>query len=183
MDTRQRIFEAISAERDRQDAKFGVCDHPMVPAVGVDGSARGHLTCVALGITHESLARQESERRFAAGCGTFSDIIKEEFAEFVEACAVDGETSDHAREEAVQNAAVWVAIIEAIDRKRATRAAESVGFPVRDVVGLQPVAGSDDVFLVTLSCGHRRSTRQRHVRYRCFQCSSDGQGAAKDGAR
>ncbi len=120
---REHIFAEIDAEidaeRERQDAKFGVCDHPMVPHVEWPATLRGAAACIALGIPREEVARAASQHYFREGEGTFAHIVVEETAEFVEACATHGDASNEARCEAVQNAAVWVAIVEAIDRKRA----------------------------------------------------------------
>lgn len=124
-DARWRIFDEINQERVRQDQKHGVHDHPMTPDValaranGMRWRPVGHVTCVLLGIVNERDAKTLAQDAFREGRGTFGHIVVEETAEFFGACALHGDLSDKAREEAVQNAAVWVAIVESIDRRRA----------------------------------------------------------------
>jgi hypothetical protein len=121
---RRAIFEEIDAERQRQDARWGEQNHPMIPA-DLETEARAHGTvpaffaCHVLGIDDAKAARDECDREHKAGRGTYTHILVEEAAEFVEACVLHGETSDEARAELVQTVAVGVAMIEAIDRKRA----------------------------------------------------------------
>ena len=117
-------LDAVIAERQRQDAKWGVQNHPMVPA-DVRINARAHnvmpeiFACYALGVQNALLARDECNREHRAGRGTYTHILVEEVAEFVEACVLHGDASDEARAEMVQVAAVALAMLEAIDRKRA----------------------------------------------------------------
>lgn len=118
---RWAIFCDINEERRRQDERFGVCDHPMAPDVSRARSAHASTACSLLCLPDEDRARAASQYAFSKGYGTFGHIVVEETSEFVSACVLDGELSDHAREEAVQNAAVWVAIIESIDRRRAAK--------------------------------------------------------------
>lgn len=121
-DARWRIFDEINQERVRQDQKHGVHDHPMTPSIE-DAESRpvDRVTCATLGMISEGTARAMSRSAFREGRGTFGHIVVEETAEFFGACALRGDLSDEAREEAVQNAAVWVAIVESIDRRRAAR--------------------------------------------------------------
>ena len=120
----RRAIEAVIAERQRQEAKWGPQDHPMVPA-NVAREARNHgaepafFACHVLGIDSAKEARAECDREHKAGRGTYTHIFVEEAAEFVEACVIHGETSDEARAEMVQVAAVALAMLECIDRKRA----------------------------------------------------------------
>lgn len=131
---RDRIFADIDDERARQDAKWGEMNHPLVgnphaplqkvhgpTARFIPGSA-ALIECHRLGIPSESEAREACEAEHAAGDGTFASIVVEELAEAVSAAVIHGETSDEARKELVQTTAVLVAMIEAIDRKRAPSA-------------------------------------------------------------
>ncbi len=125
---RTRITRAVAdvvAERLRQEAKWGEQNHPMVPP-DIESEARAHgaepefFACHVLGIDDAKAARDECNREHRAGRGTYTHIAVEELAEFVEACVLHGEASDEARAEAVQVAAVALAIVERIDRKRET---------------------------------------------------------------
>ena len=123
-DGMQRAIEAVIVERQRQEAKWGEQNHPMVPAdivreAHAHGAAPEFFACHILGIDDAKAARDECNREHRAGRGTYTHILVEEVAEFVEACVIHGETSDEARAEMVQVAAVALAMIEAIDRKRA----------------------------------------------------------------
>jgi hypothetical protein len=97
---RAAIFAEITAERERQDAKWGEQNHPVVDLA------------TALGLKFfRDQARETCELHAERGSCTWYDILKEEFYEaFAE--------SDPARqrEELVQVAAVAVEIIECIDR-------------------------------------------------------------------
>jgi hypothetical protein len=130
MSERSTIFAEISAERERQDARWGVMDYPLVgnphaplqkvhgpTARFVPGSA-ALIECHRLGLPSESEAKESCEEEHAAGNGTFASIAVEELAEAVSACVIHGDTSDEARKELVQTAAVLVAMIEKIDRAR-----------------------------------------------------------------
>ena len=124
---RERITKAVAdvvAERLRQEAKWGEQNHLMVPAdVRTEARAHNaepeHFACEILGIPTAREARDACEWSHRAGSGTYTHILVEEVAEFVEACVLHGETSDEARAEMVQVAAVALSMLEAIDRKRA----------------------------------------------------------------
>lgn len=123
-DGMQRAIEAVIAERQRQEAKWGEQNHPMVPAEVFDRARASHrsvayVACYSLGIVTARDAREVCDLRHRSGDGTYSHILIEEVAEFIEACAIHGETSDEARAEMVQVAAVALSMLEAIDRKRA----------------------------------------------------------------
>lgn len=111
------VLAEVAAERVRQDAKWGQQDHPCVdePHIGKPG-----WIGIRYGIIGEAEAKRQCETAFAAGCGTYADIAIEEVAEAV--CAEDDAKR---RAELVQCAAVFVAWIEAIDRRNA-RALDSV---------------------------------------------------------
>ena len=117
-DGMQLAVEAVIAERLRQEAKWGEQNHPMAPS-GKNRSVKlEHFACEILGIPTAREARDACEWSHRAGSGTYTHILVEEVAEFVEACVLHGETSDEARAEMVQVAAVALAMLEAIDRKR-----------------------------------------------------------------
>lgn len=106
---RAAIFDEIDAERVRQDAKWGEQNHPMVP--------EGFPLAVARSVTAD--ARRVCDLSAQVGKIAYTSILAEEHCEFIEACVEHGETSDEARTELVQAVAVGVAMLEAIDRKRA----------------------------------------------------------------
>lgn len=122
----------VLTERQRQVAKWGEYDHllvgnPHAPLQAVHGpdarfEARSAalIECHRLGIPSEREAKEACEREHREGRGTFATILVEELAEAVSACVIHGETSDEARKELVQVAAVVVAMIERIDAQRAT---------------------------------------------------------------
>lgn len=110
----------VSAERLRQDAKWGEQNHPMVwrsrPA---KSRHAGPSACADVGIPSAQEAQDSCADAVTEGLLTWADILVEEVSEWVEAAAIHGDLSDEARTEAVQVAAVALAIIECIDRKRA----------------------------------------------------------------
>lgn len=98
---RDNVLLELEAERLRQDRKWGEQNHP-------DGTD-------AVYVPYCGVQRSQTEARFAAGIGTWRDILAEEYAEV---CA---ETNpERLREELIQVAAVAVAWVEAIDRRRTT---------------------------------------------------------------
>ncbi len=128
-DKRWRLFDEIHAERLRQEAKWGPQSHPMIPPLYTERAkdatspeAAGFAACWHYGLPSEADAKARCDARFRTGGGTYTDIAVEELVEFIDACALHGETSDKARAELVQTAAVVVAMIECIDRKRAEAA-------------------------------------------------------------
>ncbi len=104
------VLAEVLLERVRQDAKFGADrDHP-----SVDQRVEGFPTALAMryGVPHEAFAKETCERAFREGRGTWADIAVEEVAE-----AIGAEDEQARRAELVQCAAVFVAWIEAIDRR------------------------------------------------------------------
>jgi hypothetical protein len=96
------ILDEIKAERASQEAKWGEQNHP-------DGTD-------PMFASYRESARDMCERRFAAGIGTWKDILAEEVAE------AHAETDPALlRAELIQVAAVAVAWIEAIDRREPVR--------------------------------------------------------------
>jgi hypothetical protein len=98
----ERVLEDIGHERAAQDRKWGEQNHP-------DGTGmHEHDAWVA------NYLREECEKAFAEGRGTWRHILNEEIGEA-------NTESDPAklREELVQVAAVAAAWVEAIDRRAA----------------------------------------------------------------
>ena len=111
----------VLTERVRQETKWGEQNHPIVeeqhvaaPMVAICAARRHSVPfAVAAKALCDGFARQ--------GRVTYADILVEEVAELVEAAAIHGDASDAARAEAVQVAAVALAIVERIDRARAAK--------------------------------------------------------------
>lgn len=101
----QAIGREVFAERRRQEAKWGVQNHPSVP----DFPERRRS--IELGLPGEFWAKETCECRAKDGALTWGHITVEELCEAVEA---KGEMAR--REELIQLAAVVLAWIENIDR-------------------------------------------------------------------
>jgi hypothetical protein len=91
------ILKEIKEERERQDEKWGVQNHP----IG-NGAVYIHLA---------NFFRELCDTSFNRGHGTYAHILLEEVAE-----ALAETTPDGVRGELIQVAAVVVAMIEKIDR-------------------------------------------------------------------
>ena len=117
-------LDAVIAERQRQDAKWGEQNHRIAPPHGRRGwffpHVIGNTALAMLGLPTEKAARVACNEAVTAGRVTYGHILVEEVCELIYAAARDGDTSDAARAEAVQVAAVALAIVECIDRKRET---------------------------------------------------------------
>lgn len=105
------VFEEVMAERARQDARWGVQDHP-----NVFTPEQPRLRCI---LSYHDLPATDSARticdlRHKQGIGSWADIAVEEMCEAVE----KGDDDVACREELVQLAAVVVAWIECIDRRK-----------------------------------------------------------------
>lgn len=127
-----KVLADVMAERAKQDARWGEQNHQMIGSraslrelyripdhVEFHPETYAVFECARLGMMSEREAKSRCDEAHKAGSGTYSHIHIEEVVEFITACVVHGETSDEARKEAVQMAAVACAIVECIDRKRA----------------------------------------------------------------
>lgn len=99
------VLAEISDERNRQDKKWGVQDHP---SVCDDGD---------FGVVSEETAKTWCDYAAEIGELTWSDIALEEFAE-----AVHAPNDEKRREELIQLAAVICAWVECIDRRETSGA-------------------------------------------------------------
>lgn len=108
------VLGELAEERQRQEAKWGEQNHPdlspEVPTSTVERAAED----MCLPSAH--VARSRVENLAARGKLGYADIALEEFAEAIEAAAL-GVTTE-LRKELVQTAAVLVAWIQCIDRRR-----------------------------------------------------------------
>jgi hypothetical protein len=117
MNRARELAEEVVAERNRQDEKWGVQDHPDGTGGKVDKLRADN-------------ARVDCDDAFKAGRGTYRDILAEEVAEaFAESDPVA------LRAELVQVAAVALAWVEAIDRRTPVRAVEVWMAPLADGQG------------------------------------------------
>lgn len=115
------VLAEVRAERARQDAKWGEQNHPMI-YTSADG-------IIPLDVYSDFCSRwhaQEScERRHEIGQGSYFDILREEVCEAHDAAIEDAKRDDDdesaTRAELVQVVAVGVAMIEAIDRRKARK--------------------------------------------------------------
>lgn len=105
--TSGRVPAEISAERARQEARWGRQDHPWHPPGLSAESARHELR-----IPSSTEAKDYVAALADYGLLSWSAILLEEIAE-----AVDEDDETIARRELVQVAAVAVAAVEAIDRR------------------------------------------------------------------
>jgi hypothetical protein len=102
------VLDEVLSERQAQNRKWGEQNHP-------DGTGPGVKWMSANGSDAADLTvqlRGRCQRRFAAGDGTWLDILLEELAE-----ALAEDEPEKLRTELVQVAAVAVAWVEAIDRR------------------------------------------------------------------
>ncbi len=111
---RYGVLKEVAIERQRQDAKWGVQNHPDLPeeAIQLDPAER----CEYFSLMAESVAKTACEEAFKDGRGSYADIFLEEVSEAIAAA----NNEKRLREELVQCAAVACAWVECIDRRGAT---------------------------------------------------------------
>lgn len=105
------VLAEVSAERKRQDARWGVQNHPDLPP-----DVQFNHPCGYFELPLADMARAECELAFKQCRGSYAHIFVEEVCEAIEA----GRDPASLRAELVQVAAVAVAWIECIDRRAAT---------------------------------------------------------------
>lgn len=121
--TRARIFAAIQAERERQDARWGEQNHPDVwPRTQWHETVTTDVMARHYGVPEATEAKARCDRSAWCGTCTWAHILVEEVAEVIEAATIaegqDGPEEDVDRE-LVQLAAVCVSWLEARARRRA----------------------------------------------------------------
>jgi hypothetical protein len=104
------IFEEIRLERQKQDEKWGVQNHPCLDLKLMHRSP--DRMCEEYEISTENRAKQLCEMAFKKNCGTYAHIANEEFSEVIASFDIYKR-----REELIQLTAVCVAWIEKIDRE------------------------------------------------------------------
>lgn len=115
--TKEAALLAVSAERDRQDRKWGVQDHPDLDPVlvGRPGGATPQRHAECLEIPTAGRAKFLCGTAADRGEVTWAAILTEELCEAVEAAALGDREA--LRSELMQVAAVAVAWMEALDRR------------------------------------------------------------------
>ena len=114
-------YDLIRAERERQDARWGVQDHPDLDPVLTErrGGATPERHAQHLEIPTAGFSKTLCARAAEFGHTNWSVILVEELAEVVDAAA--RRDTAGLRDELVQVAAVAVAWLEAIDRREVRR--------------------------------------------------------------
>lgn len=95
----------VAFERTRQDTKWGEQNHQ-------DGTGPQCLGDLARTGTSADAAREQCDRMFDEGRGTWANILWEEFAE-----ALEETDPEKLKKELIQVAAVAVAWVDAINRR------------------------------------------------------------------
>lgn len=109
------VLLEVHRERAAQDARWGQQDHP--DGTGPKRRSPGATAAAASETENDIVAirlRHRCNRAFAIGNGTWEAILSEEYAE-----ALAEEDPARLRTELLQVAAVCVAWVEAIDRRKA----------------------------------------------------------------
>lgn len=110
------IFGEIENERIRQQKKWGQQNHPSVDQtlLNREGGCSPERMCEEYNIASDTIQRNACDAAAKNGQITYAHILAEEFSESI--CCLGDE--DKLREELIQVAAVTVAWIEAIDRRK-----------------------------------------------------------------
>lgn len=108
-----RVLDEIWDERLRQELKFGQQNPPVDPIRWHVGTLKPRTD---YGICSADELRIRCNSRAAAGVVSYADILLEEVAEAMDEAALDD--TDALRKELIQVAAVAVAWVECIDRRR-----------------------------------------------------------------
>ena len=106
----KNIFEEIKAERERQELKWGVQNHPILDPMLIHRDAK--RMCEEYEIPSEERAKQMCDIHLERGDATYMHILVEEISEAT-SCL---DNVQQLRKELVQCAAVVVAMIESLDR-------------------------------------------------------------------
>lgn len=112
------VLEEVLAERQRQEAKWGQQNHPSFDQalLSRDGGCTPGRMALEYEVPAEARGKYLCETAFAVKAGTYGHILMEEVAEVFATCNDRSEATTRA--DLVQVAAVAVAWIEAIDRRR-----------------------------------------------------------------
>ena len=113
------VLQEVADERKRQDAKWGEQNHPNLSPTAQGTSVYGpaHRAASIMCLPLADAARDRVEHLARVGMLGYADIAVEELAEAIEQAALGDDAK--LRAELVQTAAVLVAWMECIDRRRA----------------------------------------------------------------
>lgn len=106
----ENIFNEIKEERERQEARWGQQNHPILDQTLIN--RKPQRMCEEYEIPSEERARQLLEIHLNRGDITYMHILIEEISE----AASCGANTEELRKELIQSAAVLVAMIESLDR-------------------------------------------------------------------
>lgn len=106
----ENIFNEIRTERQKQEAKWGEQNHPILDPILINRNAQ--RMCEEYEIPTESRARQMVEIHAERGDLTYMHILMEEISE----AASCGSNTEELRKELIQSASILVAMIESLDR-------------------------------------------------------------------
>ncbi len=106
----ENIFNEIRNERQKQEAKWGEQNHPILDPILINRDAQ--RMCEEYEIPTESRARQKVEIHAERGDLTYMHILMEEISE----AASCGSNTEELRKELIHSASVLVAMIESLDR-------------------------------------------------------------------
>lgn len=114
--TTANVLQEVAEERKRQDAKWGEQNHPDLSPDARRADDPAFFAAAKMHLPTATEARDRVERLAREGALGYSDIAVEELCEAIEQAALGDETN--LRAELVQTAAVLVAWVECIDRRR-----------------------------------------------------------------
>lgn len=109
-----KIYEEILLERELQDRKWGIQNHPSVH--NIPRRNDNHIPdklCRYYGIPNQEKAQYDADKAAGNKELTWGHIAVEELSEVISA-----ENEEHRRHELIQLAAVCIAWVESIDRKK-----------------------------------------------------------------
>lgn len=113
----REVLSEVAQERQRQHDKWGEQNYPdaepTILRAALHPEDRARRIASDLEIPTEIRGRQNCQRAFAGGRGSFATVLVEEVSEAAGAIGDD----DKLREELIQIAAVAVCWVEAIDRR------------------------------------------------------------------
>lgn len=116
------VLDEITAERLRQDQRWGEQNHPsldrLLMLIHRPGGCTPQQMAAEYGIPTAAEAREACERAGRTGTLTWGHIAIEELCEAVEAGVLHGD-GPQLREELVQTAAVFIAWVQCLDRAAA----------------------------------------------------------------
>lgn len=115
MKTTKSVLEEVYQERERQHAKWGEQNLPNIDQELLDNDWLPDRVAWFYEIPTAAEAKQRYEEDFARDEGSWAHVAVEELAEAIEAASLKDKWE--LRKELIQCAAVFVAWVEALDRR------------------------------------------------------------------